>query len=98
VYSTTNTRDHEVRNVLIRATKTHLSELLPVQEFKDIMFEFGEFSGGLVVDGQAAGTSYCTSCSSTSQLYCSICAIQRRKCISCTCMAQLYCGNCRHNH
>ncbi|KAF8541483.1 BTB/POZ protein [Trichophaea hybrida] len=46
VYSTTNTRDHEVRNVLIRSTKTHLNELLPIQEFKDVMFEFGEFSGG----------------------------------------------------
>jgi hypothetical protein len=86
-----------VRNVLIQATKTHLNELLPVQEFKDVMFEFGEFSGGLVVDGQA-GTSRCTNCSSISQLYCSGCALQTRKCVSCTCVQQLICNSCGHYH
>jgi len=138
VYSTTNTRDHEVRNVLIRATRIHLKELLAVQEFKDVMFEFGEFSGGLVVDGQTSAcvscasylpkpyctscappqtskcitctvsvpqvycnshqTSKCTSCSSTSQLYCTTCALRTKKCTSCTCMAQIYCNSCYHNH
>jgi hypothetical protein len=90
VYSMTNTRDHEVRNVLIRATRIHLNELLEVQEFKDVMFEFGEFSGGLVVDGQ---TSKCVTCAaSVPQVYCY--NHQTSKCVTCSAsVPQIYCNS-----
>ncbi|KAF8251770.1 hypothetical protein K440DRAFT_43698 [Wilcoxina mikolae CBS 423.85] len=95
VYSTTNTRDHEVRDVIIRATRTHLNELLAIQEFKDVMFEFGEFSGGLVVDGQL---SKCFTCSSnSSQMYCVTCAPRTSKCVTCaTPVSLVHCSTHRN--
>jgi len=51
VFSTTNTRDKEIRDLIISSALAHLAELCGVEDFKEILNEFGEFSGGLVMSG-----------------------------------------------
>ena len=51
VYATSNTRDSDIREMLIKSAKSHLKELLLLDVFKDVLFSNAEFSGGLIVVG-----------------------------------------------
>ena len=49
VYATTNARDEDFRNVLIEVAKKNLKSLKESKEFREVMREFGEFSGQLAM-------------------------------------------------
>lgn len=49
IYSTTNKQDKDIRNALVAAAKEHIDDLLKVEEFKEMIEEFGEFSAALLV-------------------------------------------------
>jgi hypothetical protein len=48
-YSVTNTRDTEIRDLMITSALDHIDELRKLEEFKEVLCEIGEFSGGLVM-------------------------------------------------
>jgi hypothetical protein len=49
VYSTTNSRDKKIRDLIIKSALKHHTELCKIEEFKEVLNEFGEFSGGIVM-------------------------------------------------
>jgi hypothetical protein len=49
IYSTTNKQDKDIRNALVAAAKRHIDELLKVEEFKEVIEDFGEFTAALLV-------------------------------------------------
>ncbi|KAF8541486.1 BTB/POZ protein [Trichophaea hybrida] len=48
-YSMTNVRDKEIRDLIVTTAAKHLDELRKLEEFKELLGEIGEFSGGLVM-------------------------------------------------
>jgi hypothetical protein len=62
VYSTTNTRDKEIRDLVISSALAHLVELCQVEGFKEVLNEFGEFSGVLVMSGNKVPISGVVGC------------------------------------
>jgi hypothetical protein len=48
-YSVTNARDKEIRDLMITSALNHIDELRKLEEFKEVLCEVGEFSGGLVI-------------------------------------------------
>jgi hypothetical protein len=61
-YSSTYPGDKELRNVLVHATKKHLSELVLNEEFKKVLLELAEFSGQLVLEMAQAPKPACPTC------------------------------------
>jgi len=49
LYSTTNKQDKEIRSALVAAAKDHIDELLKMEEFREVIEEFGEFTAALLV-------------------------------------------------
>jgi hypothetical protein len=75
VFSTTNSQDKTARNVLIKATRNHLTELSENDDFKAVLSEHGEFSGGLVMDffKRSCNADGCACAARPSPPYCSSC-------------------------
>jgi hypothetical protein len=48
-YSATNARDKEIRDIMVNHALKHIDELRKLEEFKEVLSEIGEFSGGLVM-------------------------------------------------
>jgi hypothetical protein len=49
IYSSTTTQDGVIRDLLVTTSNDHTGDLLPREDFKTVMEEFGEFSAALVV-------------------------------------------------
>lgn len=49
VYSSTNLRDNDIRDVLVEATTKNFGALKSLPSFKEVANEFGEFSGGVLM-------------------------------------------------
>jgi hypothetical protein len=75
VYSTTNSQDKTARDVLTKAARNHFMELSSDDDFKALLRELGEFSGGLVMDllSRNCGTHGCGCAVKMSQLVCNTC-------------------------
>ncbi|KAF8251773.1 POZ domain-containing protein [Wilcoxina mikolae CBS 423.85] len=82
VYSVTNTRDEGIRNLLVTSAEKHIDELRMLQEFEDVLYEIGEFSGALVMSSLNTGPStsnpmhYC--CGRMCATYCVSCGIWKQ--------------------
>ncbi|KAF8251766.1 hypothetical protein K440DRAFT_612039 [Wilcoxina mikolae CBS 423.85] len=73
VYSTTSTQDKVMRNVLIKAGRTNLRELSKNVEFKKLLVECGDFSGGLMLDFINGPLCECRPGSEKVYLWCGVC-------------------------
>jgi hypothetical protein len=82
VYSTTNKSDLNIRNMILLATKTHFKELMEMDDFREVLYEFADYSGSLVVGGTTAPPAKAVA----------------YKCLSCACVIRHSCGNCGHFH
>jgi hypothetical protein len=56
-YSATNARDKEIRDIMVNHALKHIDELRKLEEFKEVLSEIGEFSGGLVMSPLSMGPS-----------------------------------------
>jgi hypothetical protein len=80
-YSITNTRDKEIRDVLVALAVENLDELLKKEDFTGALHEVAEFSGALVIAMKATLKSpppgyvslVCPNCSRTCLRYCNQC-------------------------
>lgn len=82
VYSTTNKSDLNIRNMILLVTKTHFKELIEMDDFKEVLYDFADYSGSLVVGGTTAPPPKAVT----------------YKCISCDCVIRLRCNTCGHIH
>jgi hypothetical protein len=79
VYDTTSNsqNDKQIRDILCKATKSHLPELLKLKAFQNVLLEIAEYSGSLVISGEMTPeptppNRKCQYCASV-QIYCSSC-------------------------
>jgi hypothetical protein len=82
VYSTTNKSDLNIRNMILLATKTHFKELIEMDDFREVLYEFADYSGSLVVGGTTTPPAKAVT----------------YVCLSCGCAINPSCGNCGHVH
>jgi len=73
IFSTTNSQDKTARNVLIKAARNHLLELSENDDFKTVLSEHGEFSGGLVMDFLSRDCNLCACAVKMNLVYCGAC-------------------------
>ncbi|KAI5816695.1 hypothetical protein BZA77DRAFT_344023 [Pyronema omphalodes] len=76
VYATTNKQDEDIRGAVITSAKTHIQELLQMHDFKDVLLEVAEFSGGLIIGASnevIQNTSKCRSCACVQRYNCNYC-------------------------
>lgn len=77
-YSITNSRDKEIRDVLVALAVENLDELLKKEDFTGALHEVAEFSGALVIAMKATpkpappgyGSLLCPNCSRPCVRYC----------------------------
>lgn len=82
IYLTTNKQDKDIRGAAITSAKSHITELLQMQDFKDVLLDVAEFSGGLII-----GASTAVLASRTPS-----------QCLTCTCVQKYNCNSCGHMH
>jgi len=109
-YSSTYPGDKELRNVLVRATRKHLFELVKRDEFRKVLLDLAEFSGQLVLESatvpKKVSCPTCKPCSCAMPMmgnYCSLCnknvdLVPGLQCSTCgNCKRDTvkhFCGNC----
>jgi hypothetical protein len=71
VYSNTMPSDILIRGLMIETAKRHMGVLKTDQGFKDVLMEFGEFSGALILS-DGTSPSKCKYCN-RSPIYCQSC-------------------------
>jgi hypothetical protein len=75
-YETTNAGDEDIRNVLVKATRGHMNELIPRKDITAVLYEIAEYSGALVVQGHGNMTNdkyKCANCACMQRMYCNNC-------------------------
>jgi hypothetical protein len=76
VYLTTNNQDEDIRGAVITSAKSHIMELLQMQDFKDVLLDVAEFSSGLIIGASNVvirNTSQCLTCACVQRYNCSNC-------------------------